>query len=169
MDDFAAFKEEVKSRVDIVDVVGEFVELKKRGINFVAPCPFHQETKPSFNVNRERQFFHCFGCGKGGDVLTFLTEITGMSFMEALEQLAGRAGLEMPHQRTIDSTRKEVSERIASANMAAAEYFHRTLSEPAGNSVKVPSGRGRPQRRRDANVKALRAGQETEHVIFGNV
>ncbi len=134
MDDFTTFKEDVKNRIDIVDVIGEFVELKKRGVNYTAPCPFHQETKPSFNVNRERQFFHCFGCGKGGDVLTFLTEITGMSFMEALEQLATRAGMEMPRREAPDPTRKEAAERIAAANMAAAEYYHKTLSEPAGEA-----------------------------------
>jgi DNA primase len=132
MDDFTTFKEEVKNRVDIVDVVSEFVELKKRGVNYSAPCPFHQETKPSFNVNRERQFFHCFGCGKGGDVLTFLTEITGMSFMEALAQLTERAGMQMPEREPADRGRKDAADRIAAANVAAAEYYHTTLHEPAG-------------------------------------
>jgi DNA primase len=135
MDDFISFKEAVKSRVDIVDVIGEFVELKKRGVTYSAPCPFHNETKPSFNVNRERQFFHCFGCGKGGDVFTFLTAITGMSFMEALEQLAQRAGLEMPRRESFDTGKREAVERIAAANIAAAAYYHKTLYEPAGQAA----------------------------------
>jgi len=133
-DDFTAFKEEVKSRVDIVDVIGEFVELKKRGINHVGSCPFHTETKPSFNVNSERQFYHCFGCNKGGDVLSFLMDITGMSFIEALKQLADRVGLKMPEKHIVDPSLRQKTDIIIAANMAAAEYFHRTLYEKEGEA-----------------------------------
>ena len=134
-DDFTAFKEEVKNRVDIVDVIGEFIELKKRGINYVGSCPFHNETKPSFNINRERQFYHCFGCDKGGDVINFLMDITGMSFIEALKQLAERAGLKMPEKHTHDPALREKTDLIIAANMAAAEYFHRTLYEKEGEAA----------------------------------
>ena len=132
VDDFTSFKEEVKSRVDIVDVIGEFVELKKKGSSYLGLCPFHTEKTPSFNVNRERQFYHCFGCGKGGDVVGFLMDITGMSFIEAMEQLADRTGMKMPERRRTDASRKAETDRIMAANLAAAEYFHRTLNESQG-------------------------------------
>lgn len=132
-DDFSTFKEEVKNRVDIADIIGEYVELKRRGSSTVGCCPFHNEKTPSFNVNREGQFYHCFGCGKGGDVINFLMEISGMSFMEALEHLAERAGLEMPTRRD-DAGSREQTERIMAANIAAAEYFHRTLQADDGKA-----------------------------------
>lgn len=132
VDDFTTFKENVKSRVDIVEVIGEFVELKKRGVNYIGPCPFHNETKPSFNVNRERQFYHCFGCNKGGDVFSFLMDITGMSFMEALKQLADRAGLKVPETRFTGREGAEKADAVIAANTAAAEYYHHTLYEAAG-------------------------------------
>ncbi len=141
--DFTSFKEEIKSRVDIVEVIGEFIELKKRGSTFIGSCPFHNETKPSFNVNRERQFYHCFGCNKGGDVLGFLMDITGMSFIEALQQLAERVGLKLPEKHTFDPAIRKKTDVIIAANTAAAEYFHRTLYETAGEAaMKYLSGRG---------------------------
>lgn len=134
VDDFTSFKEEVKSRVDIADVIGEFVELKRRGSSYLGLCPFHTEKTPSFNVNRERQFYHCFGCGKGGDVIGFLMDITGMSFIEAMEQLADRTGLKMPERRKTNASHKAETNLIMAANLAAAEYFHRTLGEKPGKA-----------------------------------
>ncbi|MCE5250118.1 DNA primase [bacterium] len=142
-DDFTAFKEEVKNRIDIVDVVGEFVELKRKGSTWLGLCPFHNEKTPSFNVNREGQFYHCFGCGKGGDVISFLMDITGMSFMEAMEQLSERTGLPMPERRAPDPARRDETDRITSANTAAAEYFHRTLYSDQGKAgMDYLAGRG---------------------------
>ena len=135
-DDFTVFKEDLKSRIDIIDVIGEFVELKRKGTSHLGLCPFHTEKTPSFNVNRERQFYHCFGCGKGGDAIGFLMDITGMSFMEAMEQLAERVGMELPKRHAADSTRKTETDRIIAANLAAAEYFHRTLEDKKGETGK---------------------------------
>ncbi|MFC1509789.1 DNA primase, partial [Candidatus Omnitrophota bacterium] len=131
-DDFTVFKEDLKSRIDIVDVIGEFVELKRKGTSHLGLCPFHTEKTPSFTVNRERQFYYCFGCGKGGDAPGFLMDITGMSFMEAMEQLAERVGMELPKRHAADSSRKTETDRIIAAQLAAAEYFHRTLDEDKG-------------------------------------
>jgi DNA primase len=133
-EDFSAFKEEVKSRIDIADVIGEYVELKKRGSATIGLCPFHNEKTPSFNVNRAGQFYYCFGCGKGGDVFSFLMDITGMSFLEAIEQLAERAGLEMPRKDSYSPGEKKDTDRIIAANLAAAEFFHRTLSSKQGKA-----------------------------------
>ena len=135
IDDFSVFKEELKSRIDIVDVVQEFVELKKRGSNHVGLCPFHTEKTPSFSVNQTGQFYHCFGCGKGGDVIGFLMDITGMSFMEAVEQLSERVGLEVPKSNRPDASAKDRKEHLALANIAAADYFHRTLSAKEGKAA----------------------------------
>ncbi|MEA3323293.1 MAG: DNA primase [Patescibacteria group bacterium] len=85
----------VKSRTNIVDIVGEYVKLTKAGSSFKACCPFHQEKTPSFNVNEEKQMYHCFGCGVGGDVFSFVMEIEGMGFRETLEMLADKAGVEL--------------------------------------------------------------------------
>lgn len=133
-DDFSAFKEEVKNRVDIIDVIGEFVELKKRGSNYLGLCPFHTEKTPSFSVNRIGQFYHCFGCGKGGDSISFLIDITGMSFMEAMEQLAERAGLKMPEKQKEDTRHREQKDMLKMTYLTAAEYFHQTLYKDSGKA-----------------------------------
>jgi len=131
-DDFSFFKDELKSRVDIADIVGEYVDLKKRGSNIVGLCPFHTEKTPSFSVNRNGQFYHCFGCGKGGDVFGFLMDITGMSFMEAVEHLAERTGMDVPRSKTVDPKAREQKELIVAANIAAGEYFHKNLYTAEG-------------------------------------
>src|SRR6516164_7139067 len=91
--------EEVRQRADIVEVIGAHVRLKRTGRNFVGLCPFHQEKTPSFSVNPERGFFHCFGCNAGGNAFTFLMRVTGASFPEAVRTLAARAGVVVPESR----------------------------------------------------------------------
>src|SRR5699024_5891535 len=88
--------EEIRKTNDIVDVVGEYVQLKKQGRNFFGLCPFHGEKTPSFSVTQDKQIFHCFGCGKGGNVITFMMEIEGDSFFEALKTLAERSSVDLP-------------------------------------------------------------------------
>ena len=88
--------EEVRARADIVEVVGEFVSLKKAGREFKANCPFHEERTPSFHVVPEKGFYKCFGCDKSGDVFSFVRERMGMDFIEAVKHVAGRAGVEVP-------------------------------------------------------------------------
>src|SRR5262245_25963457 len=86
-----SFRERVRAANDIVEVIGSYLPLKRAGVNFVALCPFHKEKSPSFNVNPQRQIFHCFGCHKGGDVFTFVREYENISFPEAVRRLAERA------------------------------------------------------------------------------
>lgn len=122
-------RDEIKERIDIVDLVSEYVPLKKRGANYIGLCPFHNEKTPSFSVNPGRGFFHCFGCHKGGDIFTFMMEIENIEFKEALEILAGRAGVTLK-KRNLDFENKEVKdfkERLFEVNELAKEYFKETL------------------------------------------
>jgi len=122
--------DELRSRVDIVDVVAEYVELKQKGRRFWGRCPFHGEKTPSFSVDSEAQMFYCFGCHKGGTVINFVMEIERMEFMEAVKLLAERAHMALPARvddgRNSDSTR-ERRERIYAANLEAARFYHATI------------------------------------------
>jgi DNA primase len=121
--------EEIKSKVDIVEIIGEKVVLKKAGRHFKGLCPFHSEKSPSFIVSPERQSFKCFGCQKGGDVLTFLQEYDNLSFLEALEMLAKRVGITLESYRPTsqDAYKKKLLEIMS----LASEYFHYLLTKHA--------------------------------------
>ncbi len=115
----------IKDKIDIVDFISEYVQLKPAGINHKACCPFHQEKTPSFMVSRERQSWKCFGCGKGGDIFTFVQELEGMEFVETLKFLADRAGVELSHRVSeINSSQKN---RIKDINGEASRFFHNFL------------------------------------------
>lgn len=136
--------DDVKQKTDIVEVVSQYVNLKKSGRNLSAPCPFHSEKNPSFFVYPERQSWHCFGaCNTGGDVLSFVMKKENMDFGEALRLLAARAGIEMP-TRVQPDTKKDEKDRIYQANSAAALYFHNLLlnSPGAANARKYIEDRG---------------------------
>ena len=92
------FIDELLARTDIVDVIDNVVPLKRAGRNHQACCPFHNEKTPSFTVSQQKQFYHCFGCGAHGTAISFLMEYSGMTFPEAIEDLASRAGLSVPHE-----------------------------------------------------------------------
>ncbi|MEW6049482.1 MAG: DNA primase [Candidatus Zixiibacteriota bacterium] len=117
--------EQVRQATDIAQVIGEFVRLKKRGRNFLGLCPFHTEKTPSFNVNPDRQIFHCFGCGKGGNIFSFLMEHEKMSFVEAVRFLASKANITIREAAT--DVKREQFERLNYANQIALDYFHKVL------------------------------------------
>ncbi|HDL04186.1 MAG TPA: DNA primase [candidate division Zixibacteria bacterium] len=121
--------EQVRQASDIVDILGQYVRLKKRGRNFLALCPFHNEKTPSFSVSPDKQIYHCFGCGKGGNVFTFLMEHENMSFVETVRFLAQKAGITIPERR-IDSSAKEELERMHYAHRVALDYFKSMLQAP---------------------------------------
>ena len=120
---------EVLSRNDIVDVIGSYASLKKKGANYEACCPFHHEKTPSFKVNREKQMYHCFGCGVGGNVFTFVMEYENLNFPEAVERLAERAGVQLPEKsmNAQERSREQYKITLREMNKTAAAYFHYIL------------------------------------------
>ncbi len=116
--------EQIKSRLNIVDVVGSYVRLQKAGVNFKAPCPFHREKTPSFFVSPTREGWHCFGCNRSGDVFNFVMEIEGIEFPEALKILAGRAGVELRH---VNLKYKNERTRILQMLNDAKKFYSETL------------------------------------------
>ena len=126
--------EEVRSRSDIVDVVSRYVKLQRRGSSYLGLCPFHNEKTPSFSVSPDKQIYHCFGCGAGGNVITFLMEYENYSFQEALGILAQRAGISLPKEEMSKEARAQADLRasLLEINKLAANYFYYQLKQPQG-------------------------------------
>lgn len=137
--------EEVREKNDIVDVISQYVSLKKKGSSYFGLCPFHNEKSPSFSVSREKQMYYCFGCGQGGNVYTFLMEYNRLSFVEALKELAQRAGVELPEGEQTPEERRQADERttLKEMNKKAAVYFHYLLKSARGErAMAYLRGRG---------------------------
>ena len=129
--------EQIKNSLDIVDVVSKYVVLKKTGRNFQGLCPFHNEKTPSFVVTPDKQIFKCFGCGEGGDVLTFLMKINNQSFAEVIEEQAANLGIELPKRNIKDlSKHKAEKERLYDAMEQACKFFKNNLFMTLHNGVK---------------------------------
>ena len=154
-------KEEIRLANDIVDVISQYVSLKRSGRNFFGLCPFHKEKSPSFSVSVDRQYFHCFGCHKGGDVFTFVSEIEKVSFKEALELLAERAKISLPVSENADFNKKQyLKDRMFKVNAETTLFYHERLYKPlakiAQDYVK--------QRKLDNNtLKAFKIGYSGEY------
>ncbi len=128
--------EEVKKKTDIVELVGQYLELKRAGINYSCRCPFHQEKTPSFMVSPERQVFRCFGCGESGDAISFLQKMEGLSFPEALKILADRAGVQLQFSNSKEMTRaKSDKEKVLAINLLAAQFFKAALWSKFGHEA----------------------------------
>ena len=122
---------EVRENSDIVEVISQYVHLKRSGRNYFGLCPFHNEKSPSFSVSPDKQIFHCFGCGVGGNVFTFISKIEGIGFKEAIENLADRAGIVLPKsENNEDSKREELKSKVYKVNNFTADYYHKRLYEP---------------------------------------
>lgn len=133
--------DDIKNSNDIVDIVSQYVILKRSGRNFFGLCPFHKEKTPSFSVSPDKQIFHCFGCGAGGNVIHFISKIENVDFKESLEILAERAGITLPTlDNGADSKKQFLKEKVYEINKEAAIYYHETLykeiSKPAQEYVK---------------------------------
>ncbi len=126
--------EEVRSRNDIVDVIGGYVRLQKKGSTYFGLCPFHNEKTGSFSVSPNKQMYYCFGCGAGGNVFTFLMQYENFTFAEAMQTLADRAGVELPRQELSEAQKREADRRtrLLEINKEAARYFYSLLKSPRG-------------------------------------
>ena len=128
--------EEIRSSNDIVDVISKYVTLKRSGRNFFGLCPFHKEKSPSFAVSPDKQIFHCFGCGAGGNVIHFISKIEGLDFKDTLELLANRVNIELP---TLDNLEDDKTARLKSKvyeiNKIAAEFYHENLYKPTSKTA----------------------------------
>lgn len=126
------FLDELIARTDIVDLVGEYVRLTKKGRNYWGLCPFHSEKTPSFSVSPDKQIFKCFGCGKGGGAINFIMELDSLPFRDAVGVLAKRVNLEVPDTGGFSAGMKERREKLLTINKAAARVFHKWLYAPEG-------------------------------------
>lgn len=124
--------DEIKSKNDIVDIVSQYVVLKRTGRNYMGLCPFHKEKSGSFCVSPDKQIFHCFGCGIGGNVFHFISKIENLNFKESVEMLANRAGMELPvsSNSAEDDKRERLKSRVYEVNKCAAEFYHENLYKP---------------------------------------
>ncbi|MBN1226814.1 MAG: DNA primase [Deltaproteobacteria bacterium] len=134
--DFSDKKEEIRRAADIVQVIGQYVQLKKRGQNYIGLCPFHSEKTPSFTVSQEKQIYHCFGCGRGGDIFNFWMEYHNLTFPQALKDLARQYNVSLPEYNNSPGKRKEsdLIEFLFEINELAGRYFHDVL-------IKRPDGK----------------------------
>ncbi len=123
--------DEVRQTNDIVDIISQYVHLKRSGRNFFGLCPFHNEKSPSFSVSPDKQIFHCFGCGAGGNVFTFLTKIEGINFIEAVQSLAARSNIQLPTlENNGDSAKEILKSKVYKVNEFTANYYHQNLYKP---------------------------------------
>ncbi len=128
--------EEIRSSNDIVDVISKYVTLKRSGRNFFGLCPFHKEKSPSFAVSPDKQIFHCFGCGAGGNVIHFTSKIEGLDFRDTIELLANRANIELPTLDNLeDDKTAKLKAKVYEINKIAAEFYHENLYKPTSKSA----------------------------------
>ena len=132
-DNLAKFIDELRSRISISEIVGEKVRLTKRGGNYVGLCPFHNEKTPSFTINESKGFYHCFGCGKHGDAITYISETEGLSFIEAVKKLAARLNMELPPLSKENQENLIKRKSLYEIMDIAADYFEKNLRLPIGS------------------------------------
>ncbi|MBN1115085.1 MAG: DNA primase [Oligoflexia bacterium] len=125
---------DVKDRLDLVDIASEWIDLKKMGDNYKGLCPFHREKTPSFVINQSKQIYHCFGCGAGGDLISFVQNVENLPFAETIIKLAALAGIELKEEGSAVSRRiADKKERLAELNLMAKDFFYKTLNSGTGN------------------------------------
>jgi DNA primase (bacterial type) len=149
------FLDELRHRLPVSQVVGRHVQLKRQGREYAGLSPFNKEKTPSFTVNDQKQFYHCFSSGKHGDIISFVMEVEGLSFPEAVEQLAAQAGLEVPKPTPQQAAKAERAKTLHDVCEAACQYFEQALYGPEGRSaLAYIEGRGLD----DATMKRFRLG-----------
>lgn len=128
--------DEIRNKNDIVDIISQYVILKRSGRNFFGLCPFHKEKSPSFSVSPDKQIFHCFGCGVGGNVFHFIEKIENLSFIETIEMLADRAGINLPTiNNNVDDKLIKLKSRVYDINEVTAKFYHENLYKPTSKEA----------------------------------
>lgn len=147
---------EVRQANDIVDIISQYIHLKRSGRNFFGLCPFHNEKSPSFSVSPDKQIFHCFGCGVGGNVITFVSKIEGLNFIETIQMLAERANIQLPTlENNIDSQKEILKGKVYKVNEFTAEYYHQNLYKP---QAKIAQEYVKKRQLSNETLKAFRIG-----------
>ena len=147
---------EVRQANDIVDVISQYVHLKRSGRNYFGLCPFHSEKSPSFSVSPDKQIFHCFGCGVGGNVITFISKIEGMNFVETVQSLAERANIQLPTlENTGDFLKEELKAKVYKVNEFTAQYYHENLYKP---QAKIAQEYVKKRQLNNETLKSFRIG-----------
>ncbi|HHI88139.1 MAG TPA: DNA primase [Candidatus Cloacimonetes bacterium] len=159
--------EDIRSANSIVDVIGEYVPLKKSGADYKAPCPFHNETKPSFTVSPRLQIFKCFGCGKGGNVFTFLMEYEKITFNEAVKKLADRVGIKLPVYREQSKEEKSLYNSLHGIYESALRYYHKNLTSKENEGLTYLKSRNVS----DEDIETFRLGlaQKTQSALYDHL
>jgi len=127
----------IRENADILDVVSDYVQLKRRGRNHFGPCPFHQETQPSFSVNQQKQIYYCFGCGRGGNAINFIMEMEKVDFVDAIQRLGQKLGIPVEFSGPSDPRKKAVVQQIFDLYELAAEIYRNNLKGSAGEKVRA--------------------------------
>ena len=127
--------QDIKDRLNIADVISGYIPIKKAGVNFKAPCPFHNEKTPSLVISPQKQIWHCFGCGEGGDVFGFVARYENLEFRDALKILADKAGVKLPTYGPEDKHQQDEKELLLRINDFAARYYHQVLLSKAGSQA----------------------------------
>jgi len=131
------FLDDIRMRLTLSDIVGRHVALKRKGREWTACCPFHKEKTPSFFVNDEKGFYHCFGCGKHGDHIGFLMESQGLSFMDSVKTLADEAGLSIPEMRPEEIEREQNRRSLNEVMELVTKFYEVTLRGPEGEAARI--------------------------------
>ena len=154
-------KQEIRNANDIVDVISQYVILKRSGRNFMGLCPFHKEKSPSFSVSADKQYYHCFGCGKGGDVFAFVMEMEKLSFKESLEFLAERGHVRLPETNNDEFNKKQyLMDRMTKINLETTNFFHERLYMPV---AKIAQDYVKQRKLDNHTLKAFKIGYSGEY------
>jgi len=136
-----SFAQELLNRIDVIDIIDKRVQLKKRGANFIACCPFHDEKTPSFTVSPSKQFYHCFGCGASGDAIQFLIEYEGLTFIDSITELAGSIGLKVPNEAPQKIEKINENSKLEEVIKIASIFYQKQLRESV-NAISYLKSRG---------------------------
>lgn len=154
------FKEKVRSASDIVDIISQYIPLKRSGRNYFGICPFHSEKSPSFSVSPDRQYFHCFGCHVGGDVFSFISKIENISFKESIELLAEKANIALPENTFKDDPKQYLKDRMYKINAETALFYHDRLYKPL---AKIAQDYVKKRKMDNKTLKAFKIGYSGEY------